>query len=740
MTREKRRINKRSQLIGAIFLLLFFGIMYRFYVLQIAEAAWYQELAAEHWNREETLTAHRGTIYDRNGEILARESTAYTVIAILNKDVKNRVEDPKQTAQALAPLLDMPSSRLMELMTQDPARFQVELRPGGWKIERETMEQIRDLELPGIVFREEQTRYYPNNDFASHVLGFLNNDGKPVLGLESYLDEILQGTDGYIQFNKDARGQRLPQGIKGIEQPQHGQDVYLTIDERIQLYVEQALDQAQQEFSPQKMTVVVSKPQTGEILAMSSRPSFNPNQFTDIQNYVNHAVSSTFEPGSTFKIVTLAAAIEEGIYNGDETYQSGSYRLPGGVIRDHNQGRGWGTISYLEGVQRSSNVAFVKLGWEKMPREVFYHYIHRFGFGQLTGIDLPQEQKGFVKPEQGTPPIDVATMTFGQGVTVSAIQQVAAVNAIANGGKLFKPYVIDRIVDSNNGEIVSQNEPQIVFDQVVSEATAQEVADILETVVTDGTGLNYYIDGYQVAGKTGTAQKIGDNGKYVSGEYIHSFIGFAPKDDPQLVIYVSVDTPKVDHYLLGGSVVAEIFKSVMKNSLQYLSVLPQVEEKEVSVTEYEGQKVEDYRQISIMAARQKAELEGMDVYVLGDGTTVTEQIPAPGSMIYGHERLYLIAGSIEKTILPDFRGWSLREVRDWAYITKVDVKTLGHGFVYEQSRRAGATLSPGEQVVLELKARTIEADTTLEEHDNLTLDEEEDEEILVERIEEEANN
>lgn len=700
---QNKKVSRRSQFIGAMFLLLFFVIMYRFYDLQAVEAAWYQEKAEKMWNRETVLKAQRGSIFDRNGETLAKEAASYTVAAILNKNADNRVENPLETAKALAPLLHMSVESLHKLLMQEEL-YQVELRPGGRKIDRTVMEEIRELKLPGVVFIEEPKRYYPNNNFASHVLGFMNHDGKTVMGLESSLDEKLRGEDGYIQFSKDARGNRLPQGLQSITQPTDGQHVYLTLDERIQLYVEQALDEAYEAYHPEKITVVAADPKTGEILAMSSRPSFNPNKFTDgIENYVNHAITSTFEPGSTFKIITLAAAIEEGKFNAQETYMSGSYKVPGGTIRDHVR-QGWGQISFLEGVQKSSNVAFTILGWEKLPKEVFYHYIHRFGFGELTGIDLPNEKKGFVRPANAAYPLDVATMTFGQGVAVTAIQQVAAVNAIANGGTLLKPYIIKKIVDPNTGEATLENKPTVVQDQVVSKKTAQQVSDLLETVVTDGTGKNFHIEGYQVAGKTGTAQKVGDDGRYISGEYIHSFIGYAPKEDPQVVIYIAVDAPQVDYHL-GGSVVAQIFKPIMLNSLQYLKVHPYIEEVSIDVSDETSEALDDYRNTSLMAARQKAEVKGLEVLVLGDGATVSKQIPGPGTPVFAEDRIYLLAGSIEDTVLPDFSGWSLREVKDWATIANIDVGTLGTGYAFRQGRPAGQTISKEDQVIVDFKTK-----------------------------------
>lgn len=729
---QHRKVCARSQAIGAIFLLLFFVLLYRFYEIQAVEAAWYQEKAERMWNREYVLQAKRGNIYDRHGETLATDATAYTVAAILSKQADNHVQDPLATAEKLAPYLNMSVEQLYRLLSQE-GPYQVELRPGGWKIDRPVMEAIRELDLPGIIFIEEPKRYYPNNNFASHVLGFINHDGESVMGLEAYADEYLTGKDGYIQFSKDARGNRLPQGLQGIVQPEHGMDIYLTIDERIQLYVEQVMDEVMETYNPEKITVIVSNPQTGEILAMASRPSFNPNRYTDgIDNYVNHAITSTFEPGSTFKIITLAASIEEGIFDANETYMSGSYtKVPGNVIRDHNR-QGWGRITFLEGVLYSSNVAFAILGWERMPKEVFYHYIERFGFGELTGIDLPNEKKGYVKPMHSAYPIDVATMTFGQGVAVTAIQQVAAVNAIANGGTLLKPYIISKIVNPNTGEIVLENKPTIVRDRVVSKKTTEQVADLLEKVVTDGTGKAFYIEGYQVAGKTGTAQKVGPDGRYMVGKYIHNFIGFAPKEDPKLVVYVVVDSPDV-HYLSGGSVVAQIFKPVMLNSLQYLEVLPQVEEVEVKVAEETSRKLPDVTNISIDQAREKAEQMGLEALVIGSGEKVTRQIPEAGTSVYSGDRIYLIAGDMKEFSLPDFTGWTLREVKDWAHITKVEVDTLGTGYAIQQNKPAGQIVRPGERVVVDFKAKYVEEQEESIKEEGTWMEEESVEGVLTER-------
>ncbi|GGK15645.1 penicillin-binding protein 2B [Caldalkalibacillus thermarum] len=697
------KIRSRSQFVGAIFLLLFFAVIYRFYTLQVVEASWYQERAQAMYERERVLEPERGSIFDRNHNILAKEVKAYTVIAILDQNVPNHVKDPQATAEQLAPILDMSQEQLYQLLTQKD-RQQVELRPGGWKIDAQKMEAIRELELEGITFREETRRYYPNHTFASHILGFVDLDGEARMGLELELDKYLRGEKGLVKYKQDLKGNRLISGTETVEYPKDGHDVYLTIDQRIQLFVEQALDEVYREYRPEKMTVIVSDPHTGQILAMSNRPSFDPNNYSSITNYWNDSVSYAFEPGSTFKVITFAAAIEEGIYNGHETFQSGSYAVPGKIIRDHNR-QGWGTITFLEGMQKSSNVASVILGYERMKKEVFYHYIDRFGFGKLTGIDLPGEHPGYVIPLEEAKPVDLAAMTFGQGgLMVTPIQQIQAINVIANGGKLMKPYVIDSIYDPNSDKVVLQNKPTVVDPQVVSPQTAKQMRDILETVVTDGTGTNFHIDGYQVAGKTGTAQKA-ENGRYVRGKYIHSFVGFAPKDDPKLSVFVAIDSPQVDQYYLGGAAVAKVFKYVMENSLQYLNVTREIEEVSAADFEAEWPTVGDYRRLFVENGRKKGEQDGFDVHILGQGNEITEQYPTPGTPMPEGSRLYLIAGEVRHVETPDMTGWSLKEVLDWASVTRMKVRAEGHGYVTAQNVSPGVRLRPGSELQVTLEPK-----------------------------------
>lgn len=497
----KRKVNFRILMIALCTILIFSTLSFRIYWIQTVNAGKIMEHAQKQWDRERVLKPKRGAIYDRNGEILAYDGKAYTVNARLkplNEKDDDFVKDPYYTANMLAPILNAPVQDLVKNLTK-PNNV-VELGRYGQKISEEQKKRIEEVQypklpsgekveknqLPGVYLVETTRRVYPNNAFASHVIGYLDLYDEPKMGIELYLNPQLAGEKGEMHFKKDGAGYQLPDGEGEYIPAKDGLDVYLTIDRQIQDYVEQALDKVEQQYKPQGMTVIVADPQTGDILAMGNRSQFNPNTYYQgIENYNNHAVTTMFEPGSTFKIITLAAAIEEKMFNPNEIYQSGTYTIKGQVpIRDHNNGAGWGPITFLEGVQRSSNVLFAKLGYERLKLEGLKKYFYKFGMGEKTGIELPYEKKGsLINLEKPQSPRDWAATTYGQAATVTAIQQVAAVGAIANGGELLKPHIVKEMRDPHTGAVVSRTQREVV-DRVVSEATAKQTRDILETVIT----------------------------------------------------------------------------------------------------------------------------------------------------------------------------------------------------------------------------------------------------------------
>ncbi|WP_199425996.1 penicillin-binding protein [Thermaerobacillus caldiproteolyticus] len=708
--KKHKNTHKGAALLFLVFSLLFFVLFARFVQLQVTGVADGQVLAAkaeEKYKQKRTIEARRGTIFDRNGEALAEDTPSYTVVAVLDPKMTTdpshpkHVVDPEMTAKKLAPLLDMDVSEVERVLKKKAK--QVEFGTHGRNISYELKKKIEALKLPGIGFIRDTKRFYPNGTFASHIIGYAQKTEKSgnetigIMGLEKSLNDYLREKDGYVAFRGDSEGFRLPDTKETIVPPDNGDNVYLTIDQKIQTFLEDSMNQVEKQYKPKKIIAIVANPKTGEILAMGTRPSFDPNK-RNIENYLNDAISYPYEPGSTMKIFTLAAAINEGVYNGNELYRSGSYKVGPNEIRDHNR-VGWGTISFNEGVQRSSNVAFAILVKEKLGEDRFLQYLHRFHFHEKTGIDLPGEAVGNIVYKY---PIEKLTTAFGQGTSVTPIQQIQAATAIANGGKMMKPYVIDRIVDPDTKKVVVEHHPEVVG-QPITKETAQKVLDILETVVTseNGTGRPYQIEGYRVAGKTGTAQIPSPKGGYLTGydNYIFSFLGMAPKENPQLLMYVAVQQPKLSYTETGAAPVSMIFNTVMKNSLQYLNIRPSsksIETKE----EKKGISLESYVGVPVEEAVQELKEKGLTPIVIGNGGQIEAQLPSAGEDVIAGERVILKTNG--KAVMPDIRGWSLRDIMKVVELLHLQPSMKGYGYAVTQNIRPGTEVKKDDYLIVEL--------------------------------------
>lgn len=711
-------MNVGAALLFGLFGLLFFVLICRYFTIQITGEVNGQPLAAkaqQKYTNEGILQASRGVILDRNGVVVAEDTAAYTLIAILDKKMTtdpkkpNHVKDPHKTAQELAKYIEMDESEIYRVLTNGikKGRFQVEFGKPGRDITYEQKKKIESLKLPGIIFSRDSKRFYPNGIFASHLVGYVDrieqkdrtykSVGK--MGIEKVLNDELTGTDGKINYESDLWGYILPDGKKKITPAQNGNDVYLTIDQKIQTFLEDAMDNVAKEYKPKKIIAVVADPKTGEILAMGQRPSFHPKTKEGIdQSWHNEAIETSFEPGSTMKIFTLAAAVQEKVFNPNETYPSGSYKVTekDKAIHDHN-GSGWGTISYLEGVQRSSNTAFARIANEKLGFDRFREYLTKFGFDKPTGIELPDETAGKI---QFTYPIEKITTAYGQGTAITPIQQVQAATAIANGGKMMKPHVVEKVVNHDTGKTIQKASPEVVSTPISSE-TAKQVLDILETVVTapKGTGGRYAIEGYSVAGKTGTANIPGPDGRYLSGvnNYMFSFLGMAPKDDPKLIVYVAVQQPVLEGIDAGqGAIpVSAIFNPVMKNSLHYLNIQPSMLEKAAV------NKLADFKGQSVDEAITKLKENGYETVVTGSGKEVVGMLPKPGTTILEGEKVIIQTDG--DLTAPDMTGWSLRDVMKVANIADLKLSAKGKGFVTQQNIKAGALLKSGDFLIVDLK-------------------------------------
>lgn len=736
--KKNKTTHAMASAIMLLFIVLFLILAGRFLYIQgtgevagVSLQKWAEDIRTNTY----TIGAERGEIKDRNGMTLAYDRATYRIEAIVDESYSNDLEkpahvtDPEETAEKLAPLLDMDKQVILDRLNEGvkEGKFQVEFGAQGKGLSQETKGKIEEMGLPGIELTKQPQRYYPNGMFATQVIGLAQNSKEGITGvngIEMKMDEILTGKEGSISYQRDKYNTKLLEPNQFIQEAEDGKDVYLTIDQKIQTLLEDAMSQVVEEYSPERITAVVMDPETGEVLAMGNRPSYNPNTLENVENWYNDAISAPFEPGSTMKVFTLAAALEEGVFNPEEKFESGSYQINerNKAIHDHNGGEGWGEISYLEGIQRSSNVAAAKLVWEKMGPDTFLNYLKEFRFNQKTGIDLPGEQAGKILYDW---PIEKITTSFGQGTTVTPIQQMMAATAIANDGEMMRPFVISEVRDAESKQVITKKEPEVAGKPISAE-TAKKTRDILGTVVTseNGTAHNVYqLQGYSLAGKTGTAQITDpETGGYQRGydNYNFSFLGMAPKDDPELMMYVSVKKPELETTEKGvetGSMpVSFIFNNVMENSLHYLNIEPDKETaKEVELID-----LPDLEGSGITAAKETLEKLNVQPVVLGDGNRVTGiQVTGDGKQVLPNERVFLLAG---EPVMPDIRGWSVRDVSRLKNALQLDIEIIGTGYAMKQSIKPGSTVGNNDKLIAEFAPPTETQDTEKREDNEISAE------------------
>ena len=617
-----KNIHSRMKIALLIITFVFIVIIARVFYIQVIDYKKLNKYAGNLWSRNLPIKADRGLIYDRNGVILADNVTTTSLVLI-----PNQIKDKEETTQKLAEILGVSYEDMYKHVSKKTSIERV--HPEGRQLSYETADKIKDLKLDGVYLVKESKRSYPYDTYLAHTLGFVGVDNQGLSGIELTYDKYLTGEDGAIKYYSDAKGNRLKLN-EVYEQPQDGMNITLTINNEIQSSLERELDNAITKYDPDRAIGIVMDPNNGEILAMSARPNFSPSNY---QNYSleeinrNLPIWATYEPGSTFKIITLAAALEEGKVDLDkDTYNdSGSIKVENATLHCWKHG-GHGHETFLQVVENSCNPGFVVLG-QRLGKNKLFEYIDKFGFGKKTGIDLNGEGTGIIFDLNKVGPVELATTAFGQGVSVTPIQQITAVSAAINGGKLYKPYIVKSINEPETNTVIQENK-KILVRQVISEKTSAEVRRALESVVANGSGRTAYIDGYRVGGKTGTAQKV-ENGHYLDNNYILSFIGFLPADDPQVVVYVAVDNPK-GTVQYGGTTVGPIAKAVLKDSIKALNIERRDGgmDKKYKWPDPKAKEVADVVGMSVEDA--KAELEGLNVIIEGDGDKVIHQSPEAG--------------------------------------------------------------------------------------------------------------
>lgn len=706
---------KTPMVVFGIFLVFILILFLQYAYLSLSPSVYgidMEEFASNRNTYSSILYAKRGTIYDNAGNVLANDVSSYTVIAYLDESrtgsssTLHHVVDKQMTAEALAPLLNMEVATLLELLNRDA--YQVELGPGGRGISEILKKQIEDLNLPGIDFIESYKRYYPNGDFASYIIGYAKKKETEItidnitkiediivgeLGIEVGYEDILKGQNGYISYQQDRYGYKIPDTPEENYPATNGSDIYLTIDSNIQRILEAAIDENVANYDPEWITINVMDAKTGDILGSAATPSFDPNKL-NLTNYENPLTSFSYEPGSVMKIFTYMCAIEKGTYDGNKTYLSGNIEIEGTKIYDWNT-VGWGEITFDRGFILSSNVATSNIVNQFITKDDLKSCLESYGFGSKTGIELPRELSGSLVFNY---PVEIAAASYGQGITTTPVQHLQALSIIANNGYMVKPHVVSKIVE--NGQVTYERQVE-KSEQIVSEATINKIKDLMYDAIHDeeggAVGLGYRVDGLEVIGKTGTAEIYDDqNGGYLTGwlDHLYSFSGMFPKDDPEIIIFVSVKRPN------NGSNIGlkEMTQSVMESIAKYKGLIGNGDN-ENGMNKYE---IENYLNLNIVDVEKQLETKELDVVILGDGDRIIDQYPKANTTVLSGDKIFLLTNS-NKITMPDLNGYSRIEAITLLDMLNISYEIDGYGFVVEQSIKPGSELPDAVKLVLKQK-------------------------------------
>lgn len=682
--------NKRSRIrVSRVFIFVFF-FSFLFAIIKLLYVAVspsvdgknLTEFASNRNTVKETLYASRGKIYDVRGEVLAQNVNSYTLIAYLspsrttNMNNPQHVVDKERTAKALEEILGMNYEYALGRLNQNA--YQVEFGLYGKNLSENKKREIEALGLPGISFISGIKRYYPNSKAASYIIGYTrrydNGEINGEMGVEGYYNDLLKGTDGSKEYIKDAVGYQI-ENVYTID-PVSGNDIYLTLDSQIQLILENAVATLSKNNTYSWFTISVMNAKTGAIVGSTSSPSFDPNTLSGLTSYVNPLVGYTYEPGSTMKIFSFLAAMENGIYNGSETFMSGNTAVQGYSIFDFNR-VGWGKIDYDTGFYYSSNVAATNLGL-KLGIDKLTDFYRNVGFGAKTGIELPGEEYGIINIKR---PIELANAAFGQGLTTTPIQTLQALSVLTNDGVMLKPYIVDKIVDEKGN--VTYEGKKTELGQKVSSESINKMKELMYGVVYKGLSTSWQPVNVHLAGKTGTAQIASPKGGYLSGpnDYIRSFAGFFPYEDPEYIIYASVK--QINHEYGLNPVV----RSVVENIANYANITDTNTEIDYSKIP----QIENYISSNVNDAKESLESLGLMPIVIGDGSQVIKQYPYKNQIALVGSKVFLLTDSKEY-VMPDIKGWSSSEVISFCNLIGLKYQFTGYGRVSEYSFTKGSVI------------------------------------------------
>lgn len=704
---KREMLNKNKNATAKIFTLIFFLFIFVL-ILRLGylcltgkvDGINLKSFANKRNSKKETLYALRGNIYDVNGDVLAQTINSYTIIAYLDESrskdskVPLHVVNKEDTAEKLATVLDMSKEQILERLNKKA--YQVEFGSKGKGLTELQKEAIENLNLSGIDFITTHKRYYPNNNFLSYVIGYTSSDEngnmKGLMGIEKQYDEKMTGTNGFVKYQKDLNGYKFPNSNEIRKEKIDGNDVYLTIDSNVQMSLETAINKAQNESSANWIVAVVADAKTGKILGSATSPSFNPNT-KDIKNYLNPLVSYTYEPGSVMKTYSYMAALENNPtwdpYN--TNCETGPYEIGDDTVRDWNK-TGWGLIPYSRGYTLSSNTCVANMIKNYLSKQKLMDYYKKLGFGQKTNIDLPNEYTGKVKFKYD---VEVVNAGFGQGITTTPIQQIKALTAISNNGVILNPYIVSKTVNSSTKEVTYKAAVK-EGEKVASTETINKIKDLMYRVVnsdsSETTGSKYKMDGYDLIGKTGTAQIANPRtGKYYDGkyDYITSFSGMYPKDDPKVILYVAFQRS------YNSNVLPQTVQTIVRDTAKYLGIFEEAPEINKEVTTY---KLGSYKNKTTESVKQALDALGASYVIFGDGNKVISQYPNKNSKVSTKDKVFIFTnGTIT---MPDLTNYSVKEAD--VVLSKLGIKHTinASGYIGYQSVSAGTVINSDMEVTL----------------------------------------
>ena len=715
MKNKKRRNNikySKTLIIASLFLV---GVMI-FRLIQLStfeeiDGTNLKKLASSRTTKTVKLEANRGTIYSTNKDVLAQNVTSYKLIAYLdskrttNKNKPQHVVDKDLTAEKLAPILGMEKDEVLKYLNKE-GLYQTEFGNKGKGLSEIQKNEIENLGLPGLDFIESYKRYYPKGNFLSYTLGYAvteeDKNGDSVIngkmGLEQYYNNILKGEDGYVTYQKDLKGYKISGTNEIRKDAVQGKDIYLTIDSNVQFFIEQALTNSKNNYGYEWFTMIVMDAKTGKILGLSSNPNFDLNTRNNIESYLDLTISVPYEPGSTMKTFTYMAAMENNVYNGDSTFKSGTYVTSDGTeLGDWNRD-GWGYITYDRGYALSSNVGVINLIQNNMNSTMLRQYYKRLGFGKKTGITLPNESPGKIGFKYET---EILNAGFGQGITTTPMQNVQAMTPLTNDGILLKPYIVEKIVDHETGEVVFSGERK-EKERLASTQTVEKMLNLMDDTVNGigNTGSPYRLESGELIGKTGTAQIAGANGRgYLNGksDIISSFAGIYPKSNPQFIIYASVKRPSNGNQRTISTAVLEIISNISK----YYGT---------EVKETEGEKITSYTMPSFKNKKVEDVTKTLNnnnitnVVVIGNGNKVVNQYPPKGTTIVNKDRVFLLTND-NNVKVPDVRGYSSKEAKELLKLCGIKADLTGNGYVVSQSVEPGTDVTQNMKIILVLSPK-----------------------------------